>query len=182
MKELALHILDIAQNSIRAKADLLEIRITESPEKDSYQIEISDNGPGMDEQTLSQVDDPFFTSRNTRKVGLGIPLFKQNAEICGGSFKIESTKGKGTQVTACFGLSHFDRPVLGDIAGTLLILLTNENQTEIVYDHQTPFGEFRFDSREIKSVLDGAPISTPEIRNFLRSMITENLEQIQISE
>lgn len=182
MTELALHILDIAQNSIRAKASLVEISITEEPQHDRYVIEISDNGPGMDEHTLTRVGDPFFTSRTTRKVGLGIPLFRQNAELAGGSLQIESEPGKGTHLKAIFGFSHVDRPILGDMAGTLLILMSNENQTEIVYNHQTPVGDYEFDSREVKKILEGASVNSPGIRNFLLEMIRENLEQIQISE
>ncbi|WP_372775896.1 ATP-binding protein [Mangrovibacterium sp.] len=182
MTELALHILDIAQNSIRAKASLLEIHIRENADEDYYRICITDNGSGMDAETLNRVTDPFYTSRTTRKVGLGIPMLKQNAEQTGGSFQIESSPGKGTKLTASFGFHHLDRPILGDIAGTILILLSNENETEILYRHQTPQGEFNFDSREIKKILEGTPLVTKEIREFLRAMLLENLEQIQISE
>ena len=182
MTELALHILDIAQNSIRANASLIEITITEDPQHDRYCIDIADDGHGMDEQTRERVHDPFFTSRTTRKVGLGIPLLKQNAEQTGGSLLISSQVGKGTFLKACFGYSHLDRPILGDIAGTLLILMTNEKHTEICYRHLTPDGEYVFDSREVKGVLEGAPVNTPEIRQFLLGMIRENLEQIKISE
>ncbi|WP_163717386.1 ATP-binding protein [Mangrovibacterium lignilyticum] len=182
MTELSLHILDIAQNSIRAKSSLVEIYIRENPEKDCYKLKIKDNGIGMDEETLNKVTDPFFTSRSTRKVGLGIPMLKQNTEQCGGSFLIESTPGGGTTLVATFGYRHIDRPILGDIAGTMLILLANENDTDILYRHQTLQGEFNFDSREIKNILGGVPLVTKEIRQFLKSMILENLEQIQISE
>ncbi len=182
MTELSLHILDIVQNSIRAKASLVEIEIVENPEMDEYCITISDNGSGMEAETLTKVEDPFFTSRTTRKVGLGIPLIKQNAEQTGGSFNINSQPGEGTRITASFGLNHLDRPILGDIAGSLLILMTNEQQTEICYRHQTPNGKFEFDSREVKTILEDAPINTPEIRKFLLEMIRGNLEQIQISE
>ena len=134
----------------------------------------------MDAETLAKVTDPFFTSRTTRKVGLGIPMLKQNAEQCGGSFHIESTPGVGTELTATFGYHHIDRPPLGDITGTILILLTNEKGTDVLYRHQTLQGEFNFDSREIKKILEGTPLVTKEIRDFLKSMIDENLENIQI--
>lgn len=182
MTELALHILDIVQNSIRAKAALAEIYITEDPQADLYQIEISDNGPGMDAATLSKVTDPFFTSRSSRKVGLGLPLLKQAAEQTQGKFTVESAPGAGTTVKATFRFSHIDRPVLGDIAGTILILLNNEADTEIVYRHRTPQGEFNFDSREIRKILGDVPIASKEIREFIGAMLIENLEQIQISE
>lgn len=182
MTELALHILDIAQNSIRANASLLEIHIQENPLKDYYAIRVIDNGSGMDQETLDRVTDPFYTSRQTRKVGLGIPLLKQAAELCNGSLEIESNPGNGTKLKATFSFKHIDRPILGDIAGTILILLTNTSDCEIIYRHQTPQGEFNFDSRQIKKILGGMPIATREIREFIRSMILENLEQIQISE
>ena len=182
MTELALHILDIAQNSIRAKAGLIEIYITEKPSKNQYLIDILDDGPGIDEQVIKKVDDPFYTSRKSRKVGLGLPLFKQNAELSGGSIQIISEKGKGTHINASFGFNHIDRPILGDIAGTLLILMANENETEIRYKHQTSNGEYIFDSQEVKEILEGMPISSPEIRKYLKEMIQENLEQIKISE
>lgn len=182
MNELSLHILDLVQNSIRAQASVVEIHIQEDPKQDLYSIAIKDNGTGMTEETLARVTDPFYTSRITRKVGLGIPMLKQNAELCGGSFQIESTQKVGTRLKATFKYHHIDRPILGDIAGTILLLLANENETDIVYRHQTLQGEFNFDSREIKRILDGTPLVTKEIRNFIREMIRENLDQIQISE
>lgn len=182
MTELALHILDIAQNSIRANASLVQIFITENPESDQFRIEIKDNGKGMDAATLERATDPFYTTQSTRKVGLGLPLLKQNAEQTGGSVRLESTPGDGTDVVAIFGLNHIDRPILGDITGTILILLANETGAEILYRHQTLQGEFNFDSREIKKILGGVPIATREIREFLRAMLLENLEQIQISD
>ena len=109
MQELSLHILDIAQNSIAAKASLVEIEIEEDKKKDLLTIKIKDNGTGMDEETSRKVSDPFFTTRTTRKVGMGIPLFAQAAQSCGGDLKIYSKKGKGTTIEATFILSHIDR-------------------------------------------------------------------------
>jgi len=181
MTELALHILDLAQNSIRAKSSLIEIHVMENPDEDYYRIVIKDDGEGMDKETLEKVTDPFFTSRTTRKVGLGIPMLKQNAEQCDGSFQIESKRWVGTKLTATFGYHHIDRPPLGDITGTILILLANDQGTDVMYRHQTLQGEFDFDSREIKRILEGTPLVTKEIRDFLKSMIEENLDHIQIS-
>lgn len=182
MNQLALHILDIAQNSIRANASLIEIQVQEQPDKDQYSITINDDGHGMSPAQLEQATNPFFTTQTTRKVGLGLPLLKHNAEQTGGHFQLRSDENKGTLLEVSFGFKHIDRPILGDIAGSLLILLSNENNTEIHYSHQTPKGQFEFDSREIKKELDGMPIATPSIRKFLLEMIRENLEQIQISE
>lgn len=182
MKDLSLHILDIVQNSIRARASLIGIEISEFPEKDKLTITISDNGCGMSPEQLTRAIDPFYTSRTTRKVGLGLSLFKQNAEMTGGSFHLESELEKGTKVTAVFGLKHFDRPVMGDLVGTLLILICSPDAPDYVFKHQTPSGEFELDTRDIKQTLEDVPITHPNIRNFLKEMIQENLEQIQISE
>ena len=182
MNELALHILDIAQNSIKAKASFIQIQVAERPEIDQYFIEIKDDGAGMNPEQLKQATNPFFTTQTTRKVGLGLPLLKHNAELTGGSFHLYSEENKGTQLQVSFGFQHIDRPILGDIAGSLLILCSNENDTSIRYTHHTPKGQFEFDTREIKKELEGISLSTPEIRNFLKEMIQENLEQIQISE
>lgn len=182
MNELSLHILDIAQNSIRANARLIQIQVKELPDDDLLTIAIKDDGYGMKLEHVTQVDNPFFTSRTTRKVGLGIPLLKQNSEQTGGQFQIESEENKGTILKASFGFHHIDRPVLGDIAGSLLILALNEKHADVCYTHHSPKGEFEFDTRAIKRELEGVPLSTPEIRKFLQEMIKGNLEQIQISE
>jgi hypothetical protein len=182
MKDLSLHILDIVQNSIRAKASLIGIEISELPENDQLIITITDDGLGMSQEQVLKAIDPFYTSRTTRKVGLGLSLFKQNAEMTDGSFHIESELGKGTKVTAVFGLKHIDRPVMGDLTGTLLILICTTDGPDYVFKHQTPSGVFELDTREIKQTIEDVPITHPDIRNFLKEMIQENLEQIQISE
>lgn len=182
MIELSLHILDIAQNSIRAKAKQLTIKIEEQLQNNWFRIEITDNGSGMSNEQIEKVTDPFFTTRTTRKVGLGIPLLKHTAEQTGGKFEIQSEPGKGTSLKISLGLKHIDRPILGDIAGTLIILANNEIDTDIKYIHQTEKGIYIFDTAEIKQTLDDVPLSNPEIQHYLKEMIKENLEQIQISE
>ncbi len=182
MKELSMHILDIAQNSIRAKASLIEISIEEQPDNDLYIISIKDNGRGMSPEVLEKAIDPFFTSRTTRKVGLGLSLLKQNAELTGGSFTITSEEGKGTSLVAIFHYSHFDRPILGDIVGTLLILFAESERINFVYSHRAKEGEFIVRTEEILQELDGVPISSPEVRAFLIDYLSDNLKQIQISE
>ena len=183
MKDLSLHILDIVQNSIRAGAKLIGIEICELPEEDQLSICITDDGSGMDREQVQRAIDPFYTSRTTRKVGLGLSLFKQNAEMTGGSFTIESELGKGTKVTTNFGLKHLDRPIIGDLAGTLLLIISDaQSKSDYVFKHQTPDGTFEFDTRQIRQMLENVPINHPEVRSFLKEMIQENLEQIQISE
>lgn len=182
MKDLSLHILDIVQNSIRAKAALIGIEITEQPKENLLIITITDDGTGMSPEQLQRAIDPFYTSRTTRKVGLGLSLFKQNAEMTGGNFQIESELGKGTKVTAIFGMNHLDRPVMGDLVGTLILLISSDEAIDYVFKHQTPSGEFELDTREVRQTLENVPLTHPDVRLFLKEMLHENLEQIQISE
>ena len=119
MPEISLNILDVAENSVRAEASLVEITVSVQPEEDTLTVVIRDDGCGMTKEQAARVQDPFFTTRTTRKVGLGVPFFKQAAESTGGSFRIDSEKGKGTTVKAVFGLSHIDRMPLGEISAPL---------------------------------------------------------------
>lgn len=178
MQTLSDHILDIAQNSIRAKASRVEIDLQENLTKDSLVISIKDNGCGMDATTLAKVTDPFFTSRTVRKVGLGIPLFKQNAEATGGSLVIESKPGEGTTTAATFTLSHWDRPPMGDIAGSIVILVSANPEIDFIYRHTTEKGKYTFDTREVKEIMEGVPLNDPEIVMALRQMIRENIKEI----
>src|SRR5690554_4683283 len=123
MRELSLHVLDIVQNSINAAASLISVYINEDIIEDLLTIKIKDNGRGIPEENLSQITDPFFTSRKTREVGLGLSLFAEAAWRCDGDFKIDSIVEKGTEVETLFRYSHIDRAPLGDIQGTLLTLI-----------------------------------------------------------
>lgn len=178
MKDISLHILDIVHNSVRAKASVIKITITEDRQADTYLLTIEDNGTGISPEVLPHVADPFTTSRKTRKVGMGLALLKQNAELAGGSFGITSEQGKGTLVTAQFGHQHIDRPPRGDISGVMVQLAAAFPDTRFVYTHKTPSGEFIFDNNEIKEVLGDVPISNSEVRSYLKEMIEENLNEI----
>lgn len=178
MKDLASHIMDIVQNSVRAEAQRIGITITEDSGKDVFTIEISDNGCGMDAETVKRVSDPFFTSRTVRKVGLGIPLLQQNAERTGGKLTITSAPGEGTILCACFSHVHIDRPPLGDIADTIGLLIAANPHIHFIYTHITERGEYIFDSEEIKSVIEGVPLNHPDILAALKEMIRENLTEI----
>ena len=181
MTELSLYILDIVQNSISAEATRVDIVVEEDQRNDKYIITIADNGKGMDAETLTKVSDPFFTTRTTRKVGVGISLFKQNAEQTGGSFSIESEPGKGTKVSVIFGFSHLDRPILGDIAGTITLLIGANPQIRFIYIHKTALSDFEFDTKEAKEELEGVPINHPDILKALKELIADNLEIIEAS-
>ncbi len=179
MKELSQHILDIANNSISAGATLIEIRVDENEEKDEYLLTIKDNGKGIPADMLEKVCDPFVTSRTTRKVGLGLPLLKLNAERTGGYLSIESEVQKGTIVKAAFKHKSVDRPAIGDISGILTMLASTDPKIDVVYIHTNQSNEYIFDAREIKKELEGTRISHPEVKRFLKDMITENLESIK---
>ncbi|WP_213950974.1 ATP-binding protein [Tepidanaerobacter syntrophicus] len=178
MQELSLHILDIAQNSIAAKASLVEIEIEEDKKKDLLTIKIKDNGTGMDEETSRKVSDPFFTTRTTRKVGMGIPLFAQAAQSCGGDLKIYSKKGKGTTIEATFILSHIDRAPLGSMSDTMVLLVASHPEIDFVYRHKVQDKEFVFDTREIKKILHEVPINNPLVLDWIKKFIESGLKEI----
>lgn len=178
MNELSLHILDICQNSIKANATLIEIIIEEKINQNSYTITIHDNGHGMDNKTLSSVADPFFTTRDTRKVGLGVSLFKMAAEQCNGSLRITSEVDKGTSVITTFEHDHIDRAPLGDIAETLMILLLNEAGIDIFYQHIYNNQEYILDTREIKQVLGGIPLTDYDVITWVKNNINEGITTI----
>lgn len=178
MQDLSLHILDLVQNSIAAKATVVEISIIEDGNKDWLTIKISDNGKGIENQIIDKVTDPFYTTRTTRKVGLGLPLFKAAAERCGGSFSIRSTLNVGTCIEANFILSHIDRPPFGDLAETLLAIIICNPCVDIVYSHKTNSGSFVLDTREIRAKITGIPIDHPDVIDWIRSYIVEGLMKI----
>ncbi len=180
MKELSLHILDILQNSVRAKATKIELNIEENTETNFYMIEIVDNGTGMSKELLERVVDPFVTSRTTRKVGLGIPLFKQTAEQSGGRLEIESELGVGTKIKAFFLHNNIDRPVLGGVASVLVSTAASYPDIEFVYTHTRNGVSYTFDTKEVKDALDGVPIGSPNVIKYLIEMINENLKEIKV--
>lgn len=178
MNELSLHILDIVQNSIKANAHLVEIIINEQDIEDSYSITITDDGHGMDEKTLTEVSDPFFTTRTTRKVGMGTSLFKMAAELCEGAFAIESTVDVGTKVTATFIKSHIDRAPLGAIDETITILMLNDSDIDIFYKHTVNDRTYIFDTREVRQVLDGIPFTDYNVIEWVKNNIKDGLNTI----
>jgi len=179
MKNIALHILDLVQNSARAKAGKVQISIKEDPGKDRYLLSIEDDGEGMEERHLQKATDPFFTTRTTRKVGLGLSLIQQNAERTGGSFSLSSVPGKGTRLEADFVMNHPDRLPLGEIDDVIVLLAVGLPQLRLIYDHATPGGEYKFDTEIIREIIGDIKDSNLEIRKFLREMIIENLKEIK---
>ncbi|MEE1105373.1 MAG: ATP-binding protein, partial [Ruminococcus sp.] len=146
MRELSLNVMDVAQNSVRAEATLVFITVEDSDKNDSLTITIEDNGCGMTEEQVAQVIDPFFTTRTTRKVGLGVPLFKMSAEQTGGSFSIDSEVGRGTKTQASYVKSHVDMTPLGDITSTVSILIRCNPDIDFVFTHSFDNGSFTLDT------------------------------------
>lgn len=178
MTELALHILDIANNSTRAEAKNVFITVIADTAADKLTITVADDGKGMSGELLSRVTDPFATTRTTRKVGLGIPLFKQAAEVTGGTLSIESTLGKGTATTATFGLSHIDRMPMGDLASTITTLIGGSPQTDFHLVYEVDGREYRFSTAEVREIMDGVPLDMPEVLGYIKEMLDENIENI----
>lgn len=181
MKELSLNILDIVQNSIRAKADQITIMINESPANNIYQIIITDNGSGIPEELLENITDPFVTTRTKRRMGLGLSLLEYHAQLTGGGLEINSKVGKGTEVTASFSFSHVDRQPLGDIVSILVVLMASNQDINFIYKHSTDKGEYRFSSKETKEYLEVDSLYDRSLLEELGWMIGENLKEIEAS-
>jgi anti-sigma regulatory factor (Ser/Thr protein kinase) len=180
MKEISLHIMDLLQNSIRAEASIIQIVVEEQVNENQLKIVIEDNGHGMSPDILKRAMDPFFTSRTTRKVGLGISLFKQLVEQCNGDLAITSEEGKGTRLMAHMDLNHIDRQPMGDIAGVMVLLFSANPEIRFMYSHETEKGKYEVDTLEIKDILGEIPVYSPDIIHFLKEMIQENLTEINV--
>ena len=176
MDELSLYVLDITMNSVRAGAT--EISITLEEDTEWLTFTVTDNGCGMTDEQVKRHDDPFFTTRTTRKVGLGVPLFKLSAEQTGGSFDIQSEKGKGTVTTASYVKSHVDMTPLGDINSTVKILIQCNPDIDFVYTCTTDNGSFTLDTRELREVLGDVSLDTPDVLEWIADYLEENTKSI----
>jgi len=178
MKELSLHILDIAKNSVKAKASVIEIEIMENEEKNLLTIKIIDNGCGMSKEFLARVKDPFSTTRTTRKVGMGIPLFEAAAVQCGGYVDITSEEGVGTEFKVVFELNHIDRAPIGDMSGTMQVLISGSPEIDFIYRHEKNGRTFNMDTRELRQVLGEVPLDTPDVLAWIDGFIQEGLAEL----
>ncbi|MDI3538242.1 MAG: hypothetical protein PWP12_756 [Bacillota bacterium] len=178
MEELALHILDLVQNSLAAGATEVVIEIKEDAAGDLLIITIKDNGSGMDQEFVRRVLDPFTTTRTTRRVGLGLSLLAMAARQAGGDVQISSEKGKGTTVTATFGLRHWDRPPLGDVPATLVTVLAGAPKLDLIYRHTVDDRTFTFCTREVRRELGEVPINDPKVLTFLKRYLQEALTSL----
>jgi anti-sigma regulatory factor (Ser/Thr protein kinase) len=179
VEDLSLHILDIIENSIAAAATRIEIEIEEQTAKNRLIINIKDNGKGMDRETLTKALDPFYTTKKTRSVGLGLSMLSQAAHEADGVFDIQSERGKGTSIHAEFVYDHIDRKPLGNMADTIVACLVSlRPQTDLRYCHRKNDNEFSFDTEETKRMLNGVPINNAEVISFLKQYIEEGLSEI----
>lgn len=179
MKEISLHVLDIVQNSITAGATDITVEVEVHHERDRMRVAVRDNGCGMDEAMLDSVISPFTTSRTTRKVGLGIPMFKAGAEQAGGAFLIRSKPGEGTFIQAEYQISHIDRPPLGDMAETMIATVACNPELDFKYLYQVDEQAFRFDTQEIRGVLgEHVPLNTPNVVAWMKSYLIEGINEL----
>lgn len=175
MNDLAMHILDIVQNSISAGAKNIWIEVLVSIVRDLLSISVRDDGKGMTPEMVAKVTDPYCTTRTTRKVGLGLPLLRQGAEQAGGSLSIDSTVGVGTTVKAEYGLSHIDRPPMGDLANAYVLLLGANPKINITLHYITDENDFSISTRELDEALDGLPLNDPQVMNLIYEMVISNI-------
>ena len=182
MKELSLNILDIAENSVKANASLIEISITENEE--TLEIRISDNGVGMDKNLLLSVMDPFCTTRTTRKVGMGIPLFKFAAEQTGGNLTISSVfigddpENHGTTTKALFFKNHIDFTPLGDVISSITTLIQGHADRDFLFTHRRGERSVNLDTRELRAILEDVPLDTFEVLEWIRANLEEQYNLI----
>ena len=182
MKEIALHILDLIQNSTRANASIIEITIEESKKRNIYSCTITDNGTGMPHDLLSNVLDPYTTTRTSRNIGLGLPLIQMNTINAGGNLTIESKINQGTRLHFWFEHKHWNRPPLGDIEGVIALLTTQNKNIQYIYKHTTDNGDYTFDSKAVIEILDGMPLNSHFVFSQLKALIRENLNSINTEE
>lgn len=172
MEDLSLHILDIAENCITAEADRIEIKIVEDTRANVLTVEVNDNGRGMSRELLENATDPFYTTRTTRKVGLGIPLLAQSARESNGDISVQSKIGEGTSIKATFQYDHIDRRPLGDIGQTMIILIMSNPDIDFIFEHTVNDREYSLNTADIKKDLDGVPINNPEVIRIIKDDIS----------
>jgi hypothetical protein len=174
MEDLSLHLLDIMENSLEAQASRIEVRIDEDPDADLLTLEIQDNGRGMDAQTLQNAADPFFTTRKTRRYGLGLSMLSESAKATGGEMTVDSSPGKGTRVRATFHSGHIDMKPLGDVPQTLLTLIAGHPEIELRYDHTVAGNAFSFDTAKIQE-----DPGTPQALRRIEEQLRKGLERLR---
>ena len=174
MEDLSLHILDIVENSVAARANTIEIRISEDEKKDLLSVEIIDNGAGMDEETVKKTLDPFYTTRTVRRFGFGLPLLSEATKAANGHLSIESKKGEGTKIKAVFQYSHIDRKPLGNMDQTIITLVMGYPEVDLLYVHKKNSHTYILDTKEIRAQLHDIPINSPDGIRMIRKDLKKN--------
>lgn len=176
MRELSLHILDLVQNSLEAGSSDISLKVIEDTVNDQLVIVVSDNGRGMSNKQKNKVADPFFTSRYTRRVGLGLPLIDMYTKLCDGKLDVVSNLAGGTTVTAVFRYSHIDRPPLGNMVDTIKIIIVANPNINFSYRHIVGHNQFYVATNDIIKALGGIPLSFPDVIVWLDRYLTDNLD------
>ena len=182
MRELSLHILDVVENGITAGGNCIWIEVEEARQKNQLKIVIRDNGSGMPVEKLQNINDPFITSRTTRRVGLGLSLLAAAAERCEGTMRVDSEPGKGTAIEATFRFNHIDRAPLGDMAATITTLIMGNPGIDFVYSHRIDGKEFSLDTREIRTEMEDLSLSDPVVIHHLTESIRSALKELASNE
>ncbi len=177
MRDLSLHLLDLAENSIRAEATLVTVTVEEKPSENRMVLRIEDNGKGMDQEFLDSVMSPFSTTRTTRNVGLGIPLMKATAERSGGALTIQSSLGEGTTIQAVLEYDHIDRPPLGRVEDTIVSLMSFHHGIDIHFIYRYETQVFQFHTEEIKGIYTDLDYYPTEVLTWVKAYLLENMEE-----
>jgi len=180
MNDLALHLLDIVQNSLVAGASFITIEVNENPAGNLLTISVKDNGRGMTPEQVQKLSDPFFTSRTTRRVGLGVPLLRQTAEQSGGSLEVVSEPGKGTLLTVCFQYDHLDWPPLGDVANAVVLMISANPEVGFSYHYAYNDRSYEVNTMELKEVLGDLPVNDLYVMEMIEEMIKENQSDLKV--
>ncbi|MCB5272059.1 MAG: ATP-binding protein [Candidatus Cloacimonetes bacterium] len=188
MQDISLHLLDIIENSVRAEAKNIKVRVINNVQKNRLRIIVEDDGIGMDSHTLEKAQDPFYTSKLQRekKVGLGIPLFKQNAEMVGGTFKMASEPGFGTVLTVDFTLDHIDRMPLGNLKDTLLNVIIGHTDVDycvhLIYRDKAKEQCFYLDTKAIREELGDIPLTYPDVIEYIDQSLFEGIQNTNMED
>ncbi|GMQ56111.1 ATP-binding protein [Vallitalea sediminicola] len=180
MKELSMHILDIAQNSVRANANNIIIIVKELINNNVFEFSIKDNGSGIPKEIMKDIRDPFTTSRTMRRVGLGIPLLDNTCNICNGKLDIDTSEKQGTFIKASMDYNHIDRPPIGDMESTIATLISSNSNIDIQYKHYYNNESFDISTKELKEVLgDEVPLTNLDVIKWLKEFIKENINELK---
>jgi len=180
LEDISLHILDIAENALKAQATRIELHIIEDIENDLLTVQILDNGKGIDEKMVQTVTDPFVTTRTERRVGLGLPLLAESARMAGGDIRIQSDPGKVTLIEANFIYSNIDRKPLGDIVRTMMVLIAGNPEVDFKYYHQKGTQSYCLDTTELRRHLEEIPINHPDVIRFIKKDMEEGLKELGV--